>query len=89
MTSEPSALVGAITGLVAAIVTLLVINLPLALLYPDGWLYVEPASVLLFWLVGQIDPDVDAMRVGFPYVMPLVMQKRAAQRSTNGTPEPS
>ncbi len=57
--------------------------------YPDGWFYVERASVLLFWLVGQIDPDVDAMRVGFPYVMPLVMQKRAAQRSTNGTPEPS
>jgi ubiquinone biosynthesis protein len=47
--------------------------------YPDGWFYVERASVLMFWLVGQIDADVDPMRVGFPYVMPLVMQKRQAE----------
>jgi predicted unusual protein kinase regulating ubiquinone biosynthesis (AarF/ABC1/UbiB family) len=47
--------------------------------YPDGWFYVERASVLMFWLVGQIDPDVDAMRVGFPYVMPLLAAKRAEQ----------
>lgn len=40
--------------------------------YPDGWFYVERAAVLAFWLVGQIDPDVDAMRVGYPYVMPLM-----------------
>ncbi|HJL18032.1 MAG TPA: AarF/UbiB family protein [Sandaracinaceae bacterium LLY-WYZ-13_1] len=45
--------------------------------YPEGWFYVERASVLMFWLVGTIDPDVDAMRIGFPYVMPLLMQKRA------------
>jgi predicted unusual protein kinase regulating ubiquinone biosynthesis (AarF/ABC1/UbiB family) len=45
--------------------------------YPDGWFYVERASVMMFWLVAQIDPDVDPMRVGFPYVMPLVMQRRA------------
>ena len=43
--------------------------------YPDGWFYVERASVLAFWLVGQIDPDVDAMRVGYPYVMPLLQAK--------------
>ncbi|MFK7984394.1 MAG: ABC1 kinase family protein [Sandaracinaceae bacterium] len=46
--------------------------------YPEGWFYVERASVLMFWLVGQIDEDVDPMRIGFPYVMPLVMAKRAA-----------
>ncbi len=51
--------------------------------YPDGWFYVERASVLMFWLVGQIDPDVDAMRIGFPYVMPLVMAKRAADAAKN------
>lgn len=45
--------------------------------YPEGWFYVERASVLMFWLVGTIDPDVDPMRIGFPYVMPLVMEKRA------------
>ena len=43
--------------------------------YPDGWFYVERASVLAFWLVGTIDPDVDAMRVGYPYVMPLLQAK--------------
>jgi predicted unusual protein kinase regulating ubiquinone biosynthesis (AarF/ABC1/UbiB family) len=42
--------------------------------YPDGWFYVERASVLVFWLVGQIDPDLDAMRVGYPYVMPLLQE---------------
>jgi predicted unusual protein kinase regulating ubiquinone biosynthesis (AarF/ABC1/UbiB family) len=57
--------------------------------YPDGWFYVERASVLMFWLVGQIDPDVDAMRIGFPYVMPLVMAKRAAAKSGDGSPEAS
>jgi ubiquinone biosynthesis protein len=45
--------------------------------YPDGWFYVERASVLMFWLVGQIDSEVDPMRIGFPYVMPLVLEKRA------------
>jgi ubiquinone biosynthesis protein len=51
--------------------------------YPDGWFYVERASVLAFWLVGQIDPDVDAMRVGYPYVMPLLQEK------LKGVPMPS
>jgi predicted unusual protein kinase regulating ubiquinone biosynthesis (AarF/ABC1/UbiB family) len=54
--------------------------------YPEGWFYVERASVLMFWLVGQIDADVDAMRIGFPYVMPLVMQKRAEKRSAAEEP---
>lgn len=45
--------------------------------YPEGWFFVERASVLMFWLVGTIDPDVDPMRIGFPYVMPLVMEARA------------
>ncbi|MBX3274144.1 MAG: AarF/ABC1/UbiB kinase family protein [Sandaracinaceae bacterium] len=48
--------------------------------YPDGWFYVERASVLMFWLVGTIDADVDPMRIGFPYVMPLVTAKREAER---------
>lgn len=44
--------------------------------YPEGWFYVERASVLMFWLVGQIDADVDPMRIGFPYVMPLLQEKQ-------------
>jgi len=43
--------------------------------YPDGWFYVERAAVIAFWLVGQIDPKLDTMQVGFPYVMPLLAQR--------------
>jgi predicted unusual protein kinase regulating ubiquinone biosynthesis (AarF/ABC1/UbiB family) len=43
--------------------------------YPDGWFYVERASVLMFWLAGQIDPDLDTLEVGFPYVMPLLADR--------------
>jgi ubiquinone biosynthesis protein len=44
--------------------------------YPDGWFYVERAAVMSFGLVGQIDPELDTMSVGVPYVLPLVMQRR-------------
>jgi ubiquinone biosynthesis protein len=40
--------------------------------YPDGWFYVERAAVIAFWLVGQIDPELDTMSVGVPYVLPMV-----------------
>jgi len=43
--------------------------------YPEGWFYVERASVLMFWLCGQIDPDLDTMQVGLPYVMPLLLRR--------------
>lgn len=46
--------------------------------YPEGWFYLERAAILAFWLVGQIDPDLDAMQVGYPYVMPLLVKRRAA-----------
>jgi ubiquinone biosynthesis protein len=46
--------------------------------YPEGWFYVERASVIAFWLVGQIDPELDTMSIGVPYVLPLVMQKQMA-----------
>lgn len=44
--------------------------------YPEGWFYVERASVMAFWLVGQIDPELDTMSIGLPYVLPLVMQRQ-------------
>ncbi|NOY90432.1 MAG: AarF/ABC1/UbiB kinase family protein [Deltaproteobacteria bacterium] len=45
--------------------------------YPEGWFYVERASVLLFWLAGTIDPEIDTLQVGFPYVLPLLAQRTA------------
>ncbi len=47
--------------------------------YPDGWFYVERASVMMFWLAGQIAPDLDQFQVGFPYVLPLLSERLASQ----------
>jgi predicted unusual protein kinase regulating ubiquinone biosynthesis (AarF/ABC1/UbiB family) len=44
--------------------------------YPEGWFYVERASVIAFWLVGQIDPELDTMSIGVPYVLPLVVMRQ-------------
>lgn len=32
---------------------------------------------MMFWLCGQIAPDLDTMQVGFPYVMPLLMKRQS------------
>lgn len=55
---------------------------------PDGWFYVERASVMMFWLTGQIAPDLDQMQVGFPYVLPL-LAARLQSSSPSRPPEPS
>lgn len=47
--------------------------------YPEDWFYVERACVLLFWLAAQIDPKLDTLQAGFPYVMPILMQRAAAK----------
>ncbi|MET0344183.1 MAG: AarF/UbiB family protein [Polyangiales bacterium] len=60
--------------------------------YPDTWFYVERASVLLFMLSATIDPSVDTVQVGFPYVMPLLLQRNqraAAERAVHTDPRPS
>ncbi len=46
--------------------------------YPEDWFYVERACVLMFWLAAQIDPGLDTMTAGFPYVMPLLAQRAMA-----------
>lgn len=46
--------------------------------YPEDWFYVERACVVIFWLTAQIDPTLDTMMAGFPYVMPLIAER--AQR---------
>ena len=46
--------------------------------YPEDWFYVERACVVAFWLGAQIDPQLDAVMVGFPYVMPLLAARTAA-----------
>jgi hypothetical protein len=51
--------------------------------YPDGWFYVERASVMMFWLAGQIAPDLDQVQVGFPYVLPLLSERLASTRPSS------
>jgi predicted unusual protein kinase regulating ubiquinone biosynthesis (AarF/ABC1/UbiB family) len=45
--------------------------------YPEDWFYVERACVLMFWLAAQIDPKLDTLQVGFPYVMPMLAEQAA------------
>ncbi|MDH3728530.1 MAG: AarF/ABC1/UbiB kinase family protein, partial [Myxococcales bacterium] len=56
--------------------------------YPDGWFYVERASVMMFWLAGQIAPDLDQLQVGFPYVLPLLSARLQSSRPS-GSPDPA
>lgn len=51
--------------------------------YPDGWFYVERAVVMSFWLCAQIDPELDTMQVGYPYILPLIEEakRRSGRRS--------
>jgi predicted unusual protein kinase regulating ubiquinone biosynthesis (AarF/ABC1/UbiB family) len=44
--------------------------------YPDTWFFVERATVLLFWLTAAIDPALNAVQVGFPYVFPLLVERK-------------
>ncbi len=55
-------------------------NLMRSVHYPDGWFYVERAAVMMFWLAGQIAPDLDQVQLGFPYVLPLLSQRLASSR---------
>jgi ubiquinone biosynthesis protein len=46
--------------------------------YPEDWFFVERACVVMFWLAAQIDPNLDTLTAGFPYVMPLIAERAAA-----------
>lgn len=57
--------------------------------YPDGWFYVERASVMMFWLAGQIAPDLDQMQIGFPYILPLLATRLQTQSPSRPPAPPS
>ncbi|MGK3998750.1 ABC1 kinase family protein [Sorangium sp. So ce1024] len=56
--------------------------------YPEDWFYVERACVLLFWLAAQIDPNLDTMAAGFPYLMPLMAEREARAASGDSSASP-
>jgi predicted unusual protein kinase regulating ubiquinone biosynthesis (AarF/ABC1/UbiB family) len=56
--------------------------------YPEGWFYVERASVIMFGLCGQLAPKLNTVQVGFPYVMQFLaaqQQKRSAAKAAEAT----
>ena len=44
--------------------------------YPEGWFYVERASVIMFGLQATLAPKLNGIQVGFPYVMQFMMEKQ-------------
>jgi predicted unusual protein kinase regulating ubiquinone biosynthesis (AarF/ABC1/UbiB family) len=52
--------------------------------YPDGWFYLERATVMAFWLCAQIDPELDTMQVGYPYILPLVEEAKRRGHARHG-----
>ena len=55
--------------------------------YPEGWFYVERASVIMFGLQAQLAPKLNGIQVGFPYVAQFIMEKNQ-QRMAAPKPEP-
>ncbi|HEY6033546.1 MAG TPA: AarF/UbiB family protein, partial [Kofleriaceae bacterium] len=41
--------------------------------YPEGWFYVERASVIMFGLQATLAPKLNGIQVGFPYIMQFMM----------------
>ncbi len=57
--------------------------------YPHGWFYLERAAVMAFWLCAQIDPELDTMQVGYPYILPLIEEaKKRGHRRSEAPPAP-
>jgi predicted unusual protein kinase regulating ubiquinone biosynthesis (AarF/ABC1/UbiB family) len=61
--------------------------------YPEGWFYVERASVIMFGLSATLAPKLNGIQVGFPYVMQFIMDKQQARMAeakavSESKPEP-
>ena len=56
--------------------------------YPEGWFYVERASVIMFGLQAQLAPKLNGIQVGFPYVMQFMME-RNTQRLAEAAAKPA
>lgn len=54
--------------------------------YPEGWFYVERASVIMFGLQATLAPKLNGIQVGFPYVMQFMMEKTQARMAEQAEP---
>jgi predicted unusual protein kinase regulating ubiquinone biosynthesis (AarF/ABC1/UbiB family) len=57
--------------------------------YPEGWFYVERASVIMFGLQATLAPKLNGIQVGFPYVMQFMMEKTQARMAEAAAPKAS
>jgi predicted unusual protein kinase regulating ubiquinone biosynthesis (AarF/ABC1/UbiB family) len=57
--------------------------------YPEGWFYVERASVIMFGLQAQLAPKLNGIQVGFPYVAQFVMEKNQQRMAMAKPAEPA
>jgi ubiquinone biosynthesis protein len=49
-----------------------------SVVYPEGWFYVERASIILFGLSAQLAPRLNTLQIGFPYIMRLLAMAKPA-----------
>jgi ubiquinone biosynthesis protein len=49
--------------------------------YPEGWFYVERASVIMFGLQATLAPKLNGIQVGFPYIMQFMMERNAQRQA--------
>jgi ubiquinone biosynthesis protein len=57
--------------------------------YPEGWFYVERASVIMFGLQATLAPKLNGIQVGFPYIMQFMKErtmKRMADAAAQSAP---
>ena len=57
--------------------------------YPEGWFYVERASVIMFGLQSMLAPKLNGIHVGFPYVMQFMMERNAKRTAAAPKAEPA
>ncbi|MFN9811895.1 MAG: ABC1 kinase family protein [Deltaproteobacteria bacterium] len=57
--------------------------------YPAGWFYIERAVIMAFWLCAQIDPELDTMQVGYPYILPLIEEAKRRGHARSERPPPA
>jgi len=47
--------------------------------YPEGWFYVERASLIMFGLQTTLAPKLNGIQIGFPYIAQFMMKRNSAR----------
>jgi hypothetical protein len=55
--------------------------------YPEGFFYVERATVIMFGLSAQLAPKLNTILVGVPYIQQFMMDRIARRTAAAAPPE--